>query len=303
MTYPIRYGAWMLVALLLGRAIGSDLQCTPGVRHYAKQARSLEAASTVFGVVAGVEQDSLLRAAGYACLEESTQSSFSPLNLDRLKFDARLLRMQRSVLKVYSCNVFLPGSLKLVGPTVQEEAVLAYADSVFRRAKAAGLSIVVLGSGEARRVPKGFDSATARQQFVGLVRRMGELAAAQGIVLAMENLNRGETNFGNSLAAVTGLIREINHPAVKVTADIYHMLKEDESPQAILDAGNLLVHGHIAEERDRARPGRYGEDFRPYFAALKRIGFRGRIMLECRWEDMPREAPEALRYLAAQWEP
>ena len=275
--------------------------CTPGVKHYALQARFVDAASAVFGVVAGVEQDSLLNASGYGCLEESTQASFSPLNLDRAKFEARLFRLQRSLLPVYSCNVFLPGSLKLVGPGVQEDAVLAYADSVFRRAKTAGLSIVVLGSGEARRIPKGFDSATARRQFVGLVRHMGQLAAVQGIVLAMENLNRGETNFGNSLAEVTSLIREINHPAVKVTADLYHMLKEDESPQAILDAGELLVHGHIAEERERARPGRYGEDFRPYFKALQRIGFRGKIMLECRWEDMPKEAPLALQYLAAQW--
>lgn len=301
MSYAVRYVLWSLVALLFVRANGSGVQCTPGVKTYSRNLAPLQAASAVFGVVTDVEDDSLLRASGYACLEESTQSSFSPLNLSRSRFEERLQRLRSSVVRVYSCNVFLPGSLKLVGPAVQQDAVLAYADSVFRRAREAGLSVVVLGSGEARRVPQGVDSATARRQFVGIVRRMGELASAQGIVLAMENLNRGETNFGNSLASVTSMIREINHPSVKVTADIYHMLREHESAQSIIDAGDLLVHCHIAEERERARPGRYGEDFRPYFSALKRIGYKGKIMLECRWENMPREAREALQYLAGQW--
>jgi sugar phosphate isomerase/epimerase len=255
----------------------------------------------VFGIVASVSQDSVLHANGYACLEESTQESFSPLNLDRQGFEKQLARLRMSKVPVYSCNVFLPGRLKLVGPQVDEAAVLNYADSVFHRAREAGLKIVVLGSGEARKIPPGFDATTARAQFVSIVRRMGALARAQGIILAMENLNRSETNFGNTLREVTALIREVDHPSVRVTADMYHMLREDESASAIIDAGPLLVHCHIAEEKDRARPGRYGEDFRPYFKALKEIGFRGRIMMECGWKDLRMEAGPALAYLERQW--
>ena len=255
----------------------------------------------MFGIVASVSQDSLLHANGYVYLEESTQERFSPLNLERAAFEKQLTRLRASKLHVYSCNVFFPGKLKLVGPKVDEGAVLAYADSVFHRAREAGLKIVVLGSGEARKIPARFDIATARAQFVSIVRKMGPLAQAQGITLAMENLNRGETNFGNTLREVTALIREVDHPAVRVTADIYHMLKEDEAADAIIEAGLLLVHCHIAEEKDRARPGRYEEDFRAYFKALKAIGFRGKIMMECGWKDLAMEAGPALANLERQW--
>jgi sugar phosphate isomerase/epimerase len=254
-----------------------------------------------FGIVSSVMQDSLLHANGYEYLEESTQERFSPLNLDRQGFEKQLARLRASKVTVYSCNVFLPGRLKLVGPQVDEAGVLAYADSVFHRAKEAGLSLVVLGSGEARKIPAGFDALMARKQFVSIVRRMGMLAQARGIILAMENLNRSETNFGNTLRDVTALIREIDHPSVRVTADMYHMLREDEPAAAIIDAGPLLVHCHIAEEKDRARPGRHGEDFRSYFRALKQIGFDGKIMMECGWTDLKTEAGPAMKYLEAQW--
>jgi sugar phosphate isomerase/epimerase len=264
-------------------------------------ARHNLAGDAIFGIVASVSQDSVLHANSYEYLEESTQERFSPLNLDRTAFEKQLARLKASKLNVYSCNVFLPGKLKLVGPKVDEGTVLAYADSVFHRAREAGLNIVVLGSGEARKIPPGFDAALARAQFISIVRRMGPLAQAQGITLAMENLNRGETNFGNTLREVTALIREIDHPSVRVTADIYHMLKEDEPAVSIIEAGPLLVHCHIAEEKERARPGRHGEDFQPYFRALQEIGFRGKIMIECGWKDLKTEAGPALRYLQDQW--
>jgi sugar phosphate isomerase/epimerase len=255
-----------------------------------------------FGIIHGIEQDSLLYANGYRFVEENTQQKFSPLNLSRTQFLSRLEKMRAARCSVYAVNVFLPGSLKLVGPQVNENAILEYVDSVFHRCREAGVRIVVLGSGEARKIPEEFDRSVAMRQMVQILGKMGPLAAAQGITVAMENLNRGETNLGNTLKEVTGIIQQVNHPSVRVTADIFHMLKEDETAESIRLAGNLLVHCHIAEERDRARPGRYGEDFRPYFSALKDIGFSGKIMMECGWTDLRTEAGPALEYLERQWE-
>jgi sugar phosphate isomerase/epimerase len=163
------------------------------------------------------------------------------------------------------------------------------------------VEVVVLGSGEARRIPEGFDRKDAQRQFIHILKKMGPLAGAQGVTLAMENLNRGETNLGNSLKEVTEYILAAEHPNIRVTADIYHMLKEDDPPDAIRQAGKLLVHCHIAEEKDRARPGKYGEDFKPYFRALRDIGFSGKIMMECGWTDLKTEAGPALEYLERQW--
>jgi sugar phosphate isomerase/epimerase len=255
-----------------------------------------------FGIIQGVEQDSLLYANGYRFVEENTQQKFSPLNVNREQFLAKLGQIRTARCHVYAVNVFLPGKLKLVGPSVDENAILSYADSVFRRCKEAGVQVVVLGSGEARKIPEGFDRVEAQRQFIHILKMMGPLAGAQGITVAMENLNRSETNLGNSLQEVTNYIRAVDHPNIRVTADIYHMLKEDDPPEAIRQAGKLLVHCHIAEEKERARPGKHGEDFRPYFKALRDIGFTGKIMMECGWMDLSKEAGPALRYLERQWQ-
>jgi len=252
------------------------------------------------GIIYEAEKDSLLYASGYRFLEESIGRSFSPLALDWNAFQQRLARLNETRCKVYACNLFVPGKLKLVGPEHDQQAVLNYVDTVMRRCKLAGVKVVVLGSGEARRVPPGFDSAMARRQFIEVSGKMALLAEKHGIVIAMENLNRSETNFGNTVLDVLMMAKEINRPGFKATADIYHMLREDESPNSIRMAGQWLVHCHIAEEKERAWPGKYGEDFKPYFQALKDIGFSGKIMLECGWKDLQKEAPAALGYLQGQ---
>jgi sugar phosphate isomerase/epimerase len=252
------------------------------------------------GIIYEADKDSLLYAKGYRFLEESIGRSFSPIALDWNKFQQRLTLIKDARCKVYACNLFVPGKLKLTGPEHDQQAVLNYVDTVMSRCKLAGVKVVVLGSGEARRVPPGFDSGMARRQFIEVAGKMALLAEKNGIVIAMENLNRSETNFGNTVLDVLMMAKEINQPGFKVTADIYHMLREDESPNSIRAAGHWLVHCHIAEEKERAYPGKFGEDFKPYFSALKDIGFAGKIMMECGWNDLQKEAPVALQYLQEQ---
>jgi sugar phosphate isomerase/epimerase len=254
------------------------------------------------GIIYEAEKDSQLYASGYRYMEESINRSFSPHTLDWSKFQQRLSLLKQTRTKVYACNVFIPGKLKLVGPDHNQQAVLEYVDTVMRRCKLAGVKVVVLGSGEARKVPPGFDSILARKQFVDVVGKMALLAENQGIIIAMENLNRSETNFGNSVLDVLAIAKEINRPGFKVTADIYHMLREDESPLSIKAAGSWLVHCHIAEKIDRAYHEKTGVDFRPYFRAMKKIGYSGKLMIECRWGDFDKEAGKARTYLLEQWQ-
>ncbi len=252
------------------------------------------------GIIVEAEKDSIVYASGYRYVEESIGRSFSPITLNWSQFQQRLGLLKQTQTTVYACNLFVPGKLKLVGPDHNPQAVLDYVDTVMRRCKMAGIKVVVLGSGEARKVPPGFDSLEARRQFIEVAGKMALLAEKQGIIIAMENLNRSETNFGNSVLDVLAIAKEVNRPGFKVTADIYHMLREDESPQSIKAAGEWLVHCHIAEEMERAYPGKNAEDFYTYFAALRDIGFTGKIMMECGWKDLAIEAPIALKYLQGQ---
>ena len=88
-----------------------------------------------------------------------------------------------------------------------------------------------------RKVPDGFDRAKAEEQFVAILKRLGAAAEPLGITVAMESLNRSETNFGNTLRDCLRYVNAAGHPRVKLVADLYHMMRENEGPDAILDAG------------------------------------------------------------------
>ena len=84
---------------------------------------------------------------------------------------------------------------------------------------------------------------------------MAPLAEKYGITIAVEPLNRGETNFINSLAEGVEIIEAVKSPRVRLLCDIYHMLKEDESPDEIVKYGKHIVNCHIAEKEKRTPPG------------------------------------------------
>ena len=92
-------------------------------------------------------------------------------------------------------------------------------------------------------------------------------------------------------------------PNVGITADLFHMLREGESADALRNAGSLIRHVHIAERDNRTPPGEAGDDFRPYFGALRDIGYDGLVSIECRWRDLEQQLPQAVQTIRRQSAP
>lgn len=245
------------------------------------------------GIVADFEQDSLLHANGYKYLVESIVKCFSPVKISNEQFDLRLKEFRNLHLSVFAMNIFMPGDMKLVGPDVKEDAILKYAESVFARCKRAGVSMVVWGSGGARRVPDGFDHNKAKEQFINIARKVSVLAKKYKIDLALENLNSTETNFINTVEDAFDVVTKVDQKNFWLCVDIYHMLMEGEQPAVIEKTKKKLIHCDIAEKVNRAPPGVSGDDFRPYLSVLKKIGYSGKIVLECRWTDLPTQLSSA----------
>lgn len=68
---------------------------------------------------------------------------------------------------------------------------------------------------------------------VGL-RAAGDLAASVGVRLAVEPLNSSIDHPGyflNSLSEADLLLREVNHPAVRLLLDVYHMCIAADAPR------------------------------------------------------------------------
>ena len=260
-------------------------------------------AAGTFAPLVGVCQSSkkaaVIKAAGFDYVEESARRVLVPLEAEDV-FAKNYRDLTHSPLPVYSYNVFIPGSLPCTGPEADHDAVLAYCATAFQRARRCGSKVIGFGSCAARGYPQGFSPVEASAQFVALLRRMGPLATQHEIVVAVEPLHRGECNFINRLSEAAAICRAVDHANIGVLVDVYHMLMENEAPEAIVEAGRWVVHCHIAEKKDRAAPGTHGEDLTPYLKALKEIDYTGRISIECRWTALEEQLPEAGRYLREQ---
>jgi sugar phosphate isomerase/epimerase len=252
------------------------------------------------GVCTSIANAAAVKGAGGDYIEESVQGFLVP-DKPESDFRERAAAAATSPLPVLACNSFLPGTLKSVGPEARPDEIVAYAATAFRRAREIGLSIVVFGSSGSRSIPDGFDRTEARRQFVALLRRLGPLAKADHIVIAVEPLNRNECNFINTVAEGAAVVREAGHPNIRLLADIYHMLRENEGPASLAAAGPLLRHVHVAEKDRRTPPGVAGDDLTPYWLALRQAGYAGDISIECRWDDLAGQLPAALKALREQF--
>jgi len=165
------------------------------------------------------------------------------------------------------------------------------------RAERAGIRAIVFGSGGARRIPDGFDRAQAYNQLVTFGRMLAPTCADHGVTIAVEPLNRAETNVLNSVSEGLQYVKDVNHPAFRLLVDAYHWAKENEPPEDIITAGPWLAHAHIATYANRLPPGAEACDFGPFFAALKQAGYDQRISVEAGWDDLHTQAAPARQEL------
>jgi sugar phosphate isomerase/epimerase len=255
--------------------------------------------SLPLGVCTGYDKAALLKKLGYTFVEESVGKFLIPDAGDE-QYAKNQLALKTENMPVRSYIYFFPGNLKSVGPDLHHDAILQRADLALRRAKECDSKQIVFGSGGSRSIPDGFDRAKAKAQHIELCQKMAPLAEKHGVTLAVEPLNRSETNFINSLAEGVEIIQAVNNPWFRLQCDIYHMLKDSESPDEIVKYGNYISHCHIAEKRNRTAPGVEGDDFRPYFRALKQIKYAGGLSLECRWKDFDSEIARGIEVVTKQ---
>lgn len=93
------------------------------------------------------------------------------------------------------------------------------------------------------------------EMSVAGVRQMAEYARPKGVKLALETLNRFETDMLNVVAQGLEFIQHTEMDNVGFHLDTFHMhLEEKNSGNAIRAAGNKLFHFHACEN-DRGVPG------------------------------------------------
>ncbi|MEO6719668.1 MAG: sugar phosphate isomerase/epimerase [Ferruginibacter sp.] len=107
-----------------------------------------------------------------------------------------------------------------------------------------------------------------------------EMAANRGLQIALEPLNRFESDLVNTAQDVLRMVDDINHPAAQIMLDGFHMaIEERDVEQAIITAGNKLIHLQVSENY-RGTPGTGQTPWDAYYKGLEAINYKGTVTIE-----------------------
>lgn len=158
---------------------------------------------------------------------------------------------------------------------------VAWLQNVVRAAAALGANLLcgpmAVPVGELR--GRGFTD----QEFDTCVRSLqevGAVAAAEGVTLALEPLNRFETFMLNTVQDGVRLMNAVDQPSVGLLLDTFHMhIEEKSTPDAIRRAGTHIKHFHCSEN-DRGVVGSGQVDWAGTFQALADVQYSGWLVVE-----------------------
>jgi D-psicose/D-tagatose/L-ribulose 3-epimerase len=147
----------------------------------------------------------------------------------------------------------------------------------------AGVVYSVVGRADA------MSASERRRQWRTVVRNLREVAdyaGERGSCIALEPVNRFETDFINTCDQGLEMIHDVGSPALKLHLDTFHMNIEEKDPAAaIRRAGNRLGHLHACGT-DRGTPGNDHFDWPATAAALKSISYQGDVVIESFTSDV-----------------
>lgn len=232
------------------------------------------------GIAAPLDNAAALKADGAEFLTENVGNFLVPDQAEA-EFEKNLAKLAISPLPILACNGFIrPAHLHCTGPEANHDLIVTWAETTFRRLKKAGGKFIVFGSGGSRQLPDGWPKEKADEQFIALLKLLGPLAEAHGVIVTVEQLRSQECNYINHIDHGATLIRATGHPNIRLLADLYHMATMGDTPADLKSAMDVVAHIEIAEKTHRTVPGVEGDDFRPYFRVLKEAGYQGAISIE-----------------------
>lgn len=247
-----------------------------------------------FGICSDLSNIESVAATGFDYIEGHVTKVAA---MSEAEFEELCVKVAAAPIKAEAFCVLFPGDIKITGPEADPAKIEAYADRALARVKKLGAEVVVFGSGGARKVPDGFDRATAWHQLITAGRILGRIAEKYGLVIALEPLNTGETNIINTQAEGLRLVADVKHDGFKILSDYYHLALGGENGDIVAACGGDLRHTHIANPNGRVCPAPGdGVDYDDFFDGLRRAGYNGRISYEGKITD-PAQVPVTLALL------
>jgi sugar phosphate isomerase/epimerase len=133
--------------------------------------------------------------------------------------------------------------------------------------------------------------------------QLAEHAEAEGVIIALEPLNRYEDHMINTLAEAQTLCEKIGSQHCGIAADTYHMNIEEADPaKTLIAAGEWIRHVQLSDS-NRLEPGAGHIDWPVILDALWAIGYDQELAFECRLSgEVDEVLPVAVRRMRqAAW--
>jgi sugar phosphate isomerase/epimerase len=143
-----------------------------------------------------------------------------------------------------------------------------------------GGKFIVVGSPKQRNVLEGVSQNDAWNFATEIFREPVKLAAQRNVTICFEPLAPTETNFINTAEEAIRFARQFDSPNFKIILDVKAMCSEEKSiAQIIGESWPHFAYFH-ANDRNLKGPGFGDVDFKPIFAALKKVGYDGFVSVE-----------------------
>ncbi len=128
---------------------------------------------------------------------------------------------------------------------------------------------------------------TREEQYASLtegIKRAADLVAAANFTLLVEPLNSLVDHPGCFLTScVEGLklVREVDHPRVRLLFDIYHeQVMRGNIIRTLTEAAPMVALIHVADNPGRNDPGTGEINFTNVYHAIRKTGYTGRVAME-----------------------
>lgn len=202
------------------------------------------------------------------------------MELPLQEFDILKKQLEKYKINCECCNNFFPSSIRLTGDDTSPEVIETYIENACLRASELGAKVIVFGSSGAKNVPEGFPEEEAFRQIAEVLKIADNYVSPRGMQIAIEPLNRKESNIIINLLDGKKLMQAVDIPSVKLLVDYYHFMFEKEKLDTIIENGREIIHVHFAKPEGRVFPSEILAEYENFFSALKSVGYDSRVSIE-----------------------
>ena len=206
--------------------------------------------------------------------------STDPAGLDRTFLKRILSENNLLVSAIASGGMAFAAKLSLLNPDPGVSALARQRlDEMIDLASDLGAPVVTIGSFRGRAVG---DKQQSLQNLADILHCAGDRAVRAGVRIALEPLNRYEADLLFTAAQTLDFLQTVNHAAIGILLDTYHVNIEESSwtapYRAVMDAQKLF-YVHLGDN-NRWPPGKGLIDFPAILKTLKESGYTGWLSAE-----------------------